>query len=116
MTTRAILAPVAAAVAALLAAGPAWAAEPAAVLTKSGKKLPAPPWAAGDELGMANQLGPGTWLRCAWHLGHPKAKAYELSYLRSNTMPKSPFISSIPMFLSPLPQSIIMMSPCFVVT
>jgi len=91
MKTTAILAPVAAAVAAVLAAGPAWAAEPAAVLTKSGKTLPAPPWAAGDELGMANQLGPGTWLRCAWHLGHPKAKAYELSYLRSNTMPKSPF-------------------------
>ena len=49
------------------------------------------PWPPGDELGMANTLGPSTWQRCAPHLADPKAKSYELSYLRSNTMPQSPF-------------------------
>jgi len=51
----------------------------------------ASPWPAGDELGMANTLGPATWKRCAPYLADPKAKSYELSYLRSNTMPQSPF-------------------------
>src|SRR4029453_4749123 len=50
-----------------------------------------PPWPAGDEIGMANTLGPATWQRCAGYLTAPNAKAYELSYLRSNTMPQSPF-------------------------
>src|SRR5262245_55300119 len=50
-----------------------------------------PPWPAGDERGMANTLGPSTWARCAPHLANPGAKSYELSYLRSNTMPQSPF-------------------------
>ena len=50
-----------------------------------------PPWPAGDEIGMANVLGPATWQRCATYLANPNAKAYELSYLRSNTMPQSPF-------------------------
>src|SRR5215470_1768822 len=49
------------------------------------------PWPPGDELGMANTLGPATWKRCAPHLANPKSKSYELSYLRSNTMPQSPF-------------------------
>jgi kynurenine formamidase len=49
------------------------------------------PWPLGDELGMANTLGPSTWQRCATQLADPKAKSYELSYLRSNTMPQSPF-------------------------
>src|SRR6202045_1721172 len=49
------------------------------------------PWPAGDELGMANTLGTTTWKRCAPYLANPKAKSYELSYLRSNTMPQSPF-------------------------
>ena len=49
------------------------------------------PWPAGDEIGMANTLGPATWQRCAGYLTAPNAKAYELSYLRSNTMPQSPF-------------------------
>jgi kynurenine formamidase len=53
--------------------------------------LPAPPWPAGDERGMANQIGPATWNRCAWHMTQPGAQAYELSQLRSNTMPLSPF-------------------------
>jgi len=51
----------------------------------------ASPWPAGDELGMANTLGPATWKRCAPHLANAKAKSYELSHIRSNTMPQSPF-------------------------
>src|SRR6185295_13744486 len=50
-----------------------------------------PPWPAGDEIGMANTLGPATWARCAPHLANPSAKSYELSFVRSNTMPQSPF-------------------------
>jgi kynurenine formamidase len=50
-----------------------------------------PPWPAGDEIGMANTLGPATWQRCAPHLANANAKSYELSHLRSNTMPQSPF-------------------------
>ncbi len=49
------------------------------------------PWPPGDELGMANTLGPTTWQRCATYLADPRAKSYELSHLRSNTMPQSPF-------------------------
>jgi kynurenine formamidase len=55
------------------------------------QKVPSPPWRAGDERGMGNQIGPATWGRCAWHLGQPGIKAYELSQVRSNTMPLSPF-------------------------
>lgn len=54
-------------------------------------KVPSPPWPAGDERGMANQIGPATQLRCAWHMQQPGSKSYELSHLRSNTMPLSPF-------------------------
>ena len=54
-----------------------------------------PPWPAGDEIGMANTLGPATWQRCATQLANPNAKSYELSFLRSNTMPQSPF--AVPM-------------------
>jgi len=67
------------------------AAEPNKVIAEAAKRIPAPPWPAGDERGMANQIGAGTWMRCGWHLGRPQARAYELSYERSNTMPKSPF-------------------------
>ena len=89
---KATLTPAAlAALAALAAAGPVLAAEPAELLSRSMRHIPAPPWGAGDERGMGNQIGTGTFLRCAWHLGNPKARGYELSYLRSNTMPKSPF-------------------------
>ena len=52
---------------------------------------PRSPWPAGDEIGMANTLGAATWKRCAAHLANPRAKAYELSFVRSNTMPQSPF-------------------------
>jgi hypothetical protein len=46
---------------------------------------------ASDELGMARELGPATWARCAAHLSNPSAKSYELSHVRSNTMLLSPF-------------------------
>ncbi len=52
---------------------------------------PMPPWPAGDELGMANTLGPATWARCASQMTAAGAKSYELSHERSNTMPLSPF-------------------------
>jgi kynurenine formamidase len=54
-------------------------------------KVPSLPWPAGDERGMANAIGPATWARCAAFLSQAKAKAYELSHVRSNTMPLSPF-------------------------
>ena len=54
-------------------------------------KVPAPPWPAGDERGMANQLGPATLNRCAWYLQQPYSRPYEVSHGRSNTMPLSPF-------------------------
>jgi len=84
------LAPTVLAIAAIFS-GAAFAEEPATLLAKSKRQTPAPPWPAGDERGMSNAIGPGTWARCAWHLGQPKAKAYELSHIRSNTMPLSPF-------------------------
>ncbi len=58
---------------------------------RSRAMVPAPPWPPGDERGMANQLGAGTWLRCAFHLAQPNAKAYELSHERSASAPVSPF-------------------------
>jgi kynurenine formamidase len=48
-------------------------------------------WPAGDEVGMANTIGTRTWQRCAAQLANPDAKSYELSHVRSNTMPQSPF-------------------------
>jgi kynurenine formamidase len=66
------------------------AAEPAA-LTALAAKAPAPPWPPGDERGMANTLGEATTLRCGWHLSQRGARTYEASFVRSNTMPKSPF-------------------------
>lgn len=58
-------------------------------------------WPAGDERGMANTLGPATWMRCAQYLGAPGAKCYELSHEITNTMPNSPF--SMPLKLQPRP-------------
>jgi kynurenine formamidase len=70
----------------------AWAQGTEQAVTKRSLKLvPAGPWPAGDERGMANAIGPGTWMRCGWYLSQPKAKAYEASHVRSNTMPLSPF-------------------------
>ena len=54
-------------------------------------KVPSPPWPAGDERGMANQIGPATLQRCSWHMQQPGARTYEISQVRSNTMPLSPF-------------------------
>lgn len=61
------------------------------IVSRSVAMTPMPPWPQGDQRGMANTLGPGTWLRCAWHLTNPEAKTYEVSHVRSNTMPLSPF-------------------------
>ncbi len=47
--------------------------------------------ATDDELGMAAQLGPKSWASCSRFLAQPQAKVYELSQLRSPTMPLSPF-------------------------
>lgn len=80
----------ASAVIALCSPGVGWAVEPAALRAMSSKS-PAPPWPAGDELGMANTLGDATTLRCGWHLSQRGARTYEASFVRSNTMPKSPF-------------------------
>ena len=74
-----------------LCAGSIVAAEPPVLLRKSQAATPAPPWQTGDQQGMANAIGAGTWARCAWHLQQPGAQSFELSYERSNTMPKSPF-------------------------
>jgi kynurenine formamidase len=53
--------------------------------------VPKPPWPAGDERGMGNTQGYGTRLRCAANLVDPSAKEYELSHVRSQTMPSNPF-------------------------
>lgn len=63
-----------------------------AQITERSKSLVASgPWPRGDELGMANTMGNGTWMRCAHYLGQSGARSYELSHVRSNTMPMSPF-------------------------
>jgi kynurenine formamidase len=62
-----------------------------AAVERSRALVPTPPWSAGDERGMANTQGRGTWLRCAWHLNEPNVKAYELAHISSNNMPMSPF-------------------------
>src|SRR5262245_59932929 len=62
-----------------------------ALIATSAAQTPRSPWPPGDEIGMANALGPTTWQCCATYLADPKAKSYELSHLRSNTMPQSPF-------------------------
>jgi kynurenine formamidase len=46
---------------------------------------------AGNEIGMGRELGTATWARCAEQLGNPRARMYELSFVRSPTMPLSPF-------------------------
>ena len=46
-------------------AGTTQAVEPPALLARSAKTIPAPPWPAGDQKGMGNALGAGTWARCA---------------------------------------------------
>jgi len=63
-------------------AAPAGAMEPWKVLADTRKATPQPPWPAGDQRGMSNQLGPATWTRCAWHMTQRGAKVYELSRLQ----------------------------------
>ncbi|MGB7305356.1 MAG: cyclase family protein [Burkholderiaceae bacterium] len=62
-----------------------------AIVQNSKALTPVPPWPASDQRGMANTIGAGTWARCAYHLGAADAKSYEVSHIRSNTMPLSPF-------------------------
>jgi kynurenine formamidase len=84
--------PIALAIAGIGACGlTANAAEPQTLVRQSVKATPTTPPRAGDELGMARLLGAGTNMRCGWHLSQPRARTFELSHVRSNTMPKSPF-------------------------
>ena len=53
----------------------------------SASLVPAGPWGDGDQVGMANALGNGTWMRCAHYMSQPGAKSYELSHVRSNDTP-----------------------------
>ena len=54
---------------------------------------------------MAAQLGPKSWAACARYLALPNAKAYELSQLRSPTMPLSPFAA--PYQMKPKPTTVL---------
>jgi kynurenine formamidase len=70
----------------------ALAAATAAVSTAQAQYTTGPSrWGPNDEIGMANTLGSATWQRCAQSLANPRSRSYELSHLRSNTMPQSPF-------------------------
>ena len=73
---------------------PSIAAQDEADVVESTKKMiPLPPWPKGDQRGMANTLGAGTWARCGYHLANPNAKVYEISHVRSLTMPVSAYRS-----------------------
>jgi kynurenine formamidase len=87
LISGAVVAVVAADVSGALAQSP----DQSGVVERSRALVPAPPWPDGDERGMGNTQGPGTWLRCAHHLADPDARIYEISHLRSPTMPVSPF-------------------------
>ncbi len=65
----------------------------ASTVARSLSLTPLPPWHEGDQRGMANTLGPGSWLRCARHLAQEGTRVYELSHLRSNDMPQSPWVA-----------------------
>jgi kynurenine formamidase len=58
---------------------------------------------AADERGMASQLGAKSWASCARFMSQPNVRVYELSQLRSNTMPLSPFAG--PYQVKPKPTS-----------
>ena len=95
-TTRLSISLIAVAVSGTLLAAcsrqPSDAAPTEAEATEASKALVASgPWPQGDERGMANTLGAGTWMRCGYYLSQPQASVYELSHVRSNTMPMSPF-------------------------
>ena len=61
------------------------------VVEQTRDQVPSPPWPDGDQRGMGNTIGAGTWARCAQHMTAEGAQSYELSHERSNTMPMSPF-------------------------
>ena len=84
-----------------LATLPTIAAEPPGLLKRAAQAVPSAPWPAGDQKGMGNTQGPGTWARCAWHLAQPGARSYEVSWERTNTMPMSPFTA--PLVTKPKP-------------
>jgi kynurenine formamidase len=65
------------------------------IVKNSRNLIPLPPWPEDDQRGMANTLGEGTWMRCAYHLSQPDSRVYELSRLRSNEMPSSPWVTPI---------------------
>ena len=44
-----------------------------------------------SQRGMTNILGLETWSRCSEFISHPNSQSYELSYLRTQSMPLSPF-------------------------
>src|SRR5215471_15668336 len=62
-----------------------------ALITTSPAQAPRSPWPPGDELGMANTLGPTTWQRCANGRARRTWPWDRQDRLRSNTMPQSPF-------------------------
>jgi len=95
------------------------ATEYATVIEASRSRVRLPPWPEGDERGMGNTLGAGTWMRCAYHLNQPGAKLYELAHLRSNDMPSSPWVEPMRYDYSPtlgLPNTIIAYHPGVKVT
>ena len=67
----------------------------ASVVKASTELVPSPPWPKGDQRGMANAVGAGTWMRCAYHLGVPGARVFELSHVSSNDMPQSPWAAPL---------------------
>ncbi|MFO1349317.1 MAG: cyclase family protein [Gammaproteobacteria bacterium] len=99
MTTRSLTVALALAV---LPSVSALAQDESANVQQSQALVPAPPWPQGDERGMANTQGAGTWLRCAYHLANPKAKVYEIAHLTSRTMPASPFGVPLKFDFSPM--------------
>ncbi len=75
----------------MTAAAQAQTADQSRAVERSQTMVPSAPWPAGDQRGMGNTQGAGTWLRCAAHLSDPDARTYEVSHPRSATMPQSPF-------------------------
>jgi kynurenine formamidase len=67
------------------------APDEASVTEQSVAMVPTGPWSQGDQKGMANTIGTGTWMRCAHYMSQLGAKSYELSHVRSNGMTQSPF-------------------------
>ena len=93
---KAAAAPIALLTALMLTAGceqtvEAVAPDEESITQASAALVPSGPWPDGDQVGMANTLGAGTWMRCAHYLTQDGARSYELSHVRSNDMTQSPF-------------------------